>query len=191
MRECQDDEDRLKQPPDQTKPTILHQVVIRSTTKPSTQRLSPGPINSKTQRSSRRSPTPKLVPFGPGKLSERPCAICKPYRLVRWAYRGVNHLLEISGDPYKKSEISYTQAIKPFEKLKISYDKCWNDLFLGAWAHRTFIRDRDDNHLYQQPNHHHLQTLTDCLVKLNVLTIDSYKYTFLTVSILKLVYLYF
>ena len=68
----------LNQPPDQTKPTILHQVVIRSTTKPSTQRLSPGPINSKTQRSSRRSPTPKLVPFGPGKLSERPCTYRNP-----------------------------------------------------------------------------------------------------------------
>ena len=36
----------------------LHQVVIRSTTKPSTRRLSPGPIESYTQRSNGRSPTP-------------------------------------------------------------------------------------------------------------------------------------
>ena len=40
--------------------------------------------------------------------------------------RGVNHSLEISGNPYKKSEISYAQARNLLEKSEISYAKCWN-----------------------------------------------------------------
>ena len=35
--------------------------------------------------------------------------------------RGVNHSLEISGNPYKKSEISYAWTKNPFEKSEISY----------------------------------------------------------------------
>ena len=34
----------------------------------------------------------------------------------------------VSGNPYNKSEISYTQARNPFEKREISYAKCWSDL---------------------------------------------------------------
>ena len=56
----------------------------------------------------------------------------------RWI-RGVNHSLEISGNPYKKSEILYALARNPFEKWEISYAKCWSDLplawesFLSIW----------------------------------------------------------
>ena len=35
--------------------------------------------------------------------------------------RGVNHFLEISRYPYKKSEILYTWAKNPFENWEISY----------------------------------------------------------------------
>ena len=75
MREGKDDgiayEDRLtlNQPPDQTKPTILHQAVIRPTTKPSTQRV--------TSQIDDHQGT--YTPGGPGKLSERPCNYSKPY----------------------------------------------------------------------------------------------------------------
>ena len=44
--------------------------------------------------------------------------------------RGVNHSLEISGNPCRKSEISYAWARNPFEKWEISYVKCWSDLAL-------------------------------------------------------------
>ena len=37
--------------------------------------------------------------------------------------RGENHLLEIFGNPYEKSEISYALARNPFEKREISYVK--------------------------------------------------------------------
>ena len=43
-------------------------------------------------------------------------------------HRGVNHSLEIPGNPYKKSEISYVFFGNPFEKLEISYAKCLSDL---------------------------------------------------------------
>ena len=39
-----------------------------------------------------------------------------------------NHLLEISGNPYEKSEISYALARNPFEKLEISNAKYGSDL---------------------------------------------------------------
>ena len=35
--------------------------------------------------------------------------------------RGENHMLQIFGNPYEKSEISYALARNPFEKLEISY----------------------------------------------------------------------
>ena len=35
--------------------------------------------------------------------------------------RGVNHSLEIYGNLYGKSEISYTLGRKPYEKWEISY----------------------------------------------------------------------
>ena len=37
--------------------------------------------------------------------------------------RGENHLLEIFGNPYEKSEISYALARNPFEKREILYVK--------------------------------------------------------------------
>ena len=45
--------------------------------------------------------------------------------------RGVNHSLEISGNPYTKSEISYAESRNPFEKSEILYAKCASDLPLG------------------------------------------------------------
>ena len=42
--------------------------------------------------------------------------------------RGVNHSLEISGNPYEKPEIAYAQARNLFEKWEISYAQCWSDL---------------------------------------------------------------
>ena len=45
--------------------------------------------------------------------------------------RGENHLLEIFGNPYEKSEISYALTRNPFEKWEISYTKCGSDLPLG------------------------------------------------------------
>ena len=37
-------------------------------------------------------------------------------------YRGENHFLDIVGNPYEKSEISYALAINHFEKREISYE---------------------------------------------------------------------
>ena len=45
-----------------------------------------------------------------------------------WCSRGVNHLLEISGNLYNKSEISYALGRIPSEKWEISYAKFWSDL---------------------------------------------------------------
>ena len=45
--------------------------------------------------------------------------------------RGVNHLLEISGNLHKKSEISYALGRNPVYKWEISYAKCLSDLPLG------------------------------------------------------------
>ena len=41
--------------------------------------------------------------------------------------RGVNHSLEISGNIYGKSKISYALARNSFVKWEMSYAKCWND----------------------------------------------------------------
>ena len=37
-------------------------------------------------------------------------------------------MLEIFGNPYEKSEISYALGRNPFEKVEISYAKCGTDL---------------------------------------------------------------
>ena len=47
-----------------------------------------------------------------------------------WLERGVNYLLEISWNPYKKSEISYVFGRNPFEKQEISYAKYSSDFHL-------------------------------------------------------------
>ena len=44
----------------------------------------------------------------------------------------LNHSLEIYGNLYKKSEISYALGRNPFEKWESSYSKCWNNLPLGV-----------------------------------------------------------
>ena len=57
---------------------------------------------------------------------------CKVILVKRGApRRGVNHSLEISGNPCKKLEIWNVKARNPFENQEISYDKCWSDLPLA------------------------------------------------------------
>ena len=80
---------------------------------------------------------------------------------VHWQERGVNHSLGISGNPYKKSEISYAEARNHFgwsdgdgvgsdeflvadvrnllKKLEISYAKCWSDLPLGQENRQSML----------------------------------------------------
>ena len=66
---------------------------------------------------------------------------------------GVNHFLEISGNHYKKSEISSAFASNPFEKREISNAKCGSDLPLdttvcsGREVYGTRLSNKDG--LYQ------------------------------------------
>ena len=48
--------------------------------------------------------------------------------------RGVNHSLEIFGNPYEKSEISYAFGRNPFEKREISYAKYTSDFPLAIFC---------------------------------------------------------